>query len=92
MGLTDIVGRLLGSPPLAWGILEEWEPIYKKQGITPTRMGNTDSDMYVACITGDHPHSHGEYQAVMNIGMNYVGSPPLAWGILQWVLEIILVS
>ena len=72
----------MGSPPLAWGIptaLNEFGYLYR---ITPTCVGNTNSNGRPISIYEDHPHLRGEYFYFLWFLTFTAGSPPLAWGIL----------
>ncbi|RZM14177.1 hypothetical protein LDELB18P2_0843 [Lactobacillus delbrueckii] len=72
-----------GSPPLAWGILENRLTMYLKNGITPTCVGNTVYHNVIIFGDVDHPHLRGEYAATDCEDYEKMGSPPLAWGILD---------
>ena len=71
-----------GSPPLARGI-----PLYlsdedKEMGITPACAGNTTMEATLQLGIRDHPRLRGEYIVVTNKRNIFLGSPPLARGIL----------
>ncbi|RZM14179.1 hypothetical protein LDELB18P2_0845 [Lactobacillus delbrueckii] len=51
-------------------------------GITPTCVGNTFKGFYNKGEKKDHPHLRGEYKLSGNEFAGFMGSPPLAWGIL----------
>ena len=51
----------LGSPPHTWGTLLNKATSSFVAGITPTYMGNTDTDTETSSETKDHPHIHGEH-------------------------------
>ena len=61
MGAGNNIG-IVGSPPLAWGILPVVLVIILAFRITPTRMGNTLNAGPLNWDWKDHPHSHGEYK------------------------------
>ncbi|RZM14178.1 hypothetical protein LDELB18P2_0844 [Lactobacillus delbrueckii] len=72
----------LGSPPLAWGILLLFVQAFFKKRITPTCVGNTLLTLFIIASFWDHPHLRGEYKLSGNEFAGFMGSPPLAWGIL----------
>ena len=71
-----------GSPPLARGILPAALPIFGAIGITPACAGNTFSRGITVFIARDHPRLRGEYLFPPRIADCWMGSPPLARGIL----------
>ena len=76
-----------GSPPLARGI-----PLYlsdedKEMGITPACAGNTTMEATLQLGIRDHPRLRGEYIVVTNKRNIFLGSPPLARGILWTVSQ-----
>ena len=80
---VDIFLRHKGSPPLAWGIQR---PVWRSQRpgrITPTCVGNTHGLAIGDVESMDHPHLRGEYRSIVLFPDGYMGSPPLAWGILR---------
>ena len=70
-----------GSPPLAWGIPDHHVSSSKRDGITPTCVGNTVTTRHRATVAEDHPHLRGEYRGCSIDQASDLGSPPLAWGI-----------
>src|SRR5437764_367239 len=71
-----------GSPPHAWGIPVLTCRSGDPERFTPTRVGNTSSERCRGSNTSVHPHTRGEYVALM-VGSTWaLGSPPHAWGIL----------
>ena len=78
ISLTSIV---LGSPPLAWGILQTIEPHVLQIGITPAYAGNTYPSRKHIRIGRDHPRLRGEYRKYCGQICPKRGSPPLARGI-----------
>ena len=87
-GLLNITRCHLGSPPLAWGIQQLDTHVQNDQRITPTRMGNTQAFAHPCrskkWIT---PTRMGNTTTWTTRARSYVGSPPLAWGILAIVTE-----
>ncbi len=74
----------LGSPPYAWGILKGNYRRVNNVRITPICMGNTVNLHKQNQLKKDHPHMHGEYLLV-KVNLNILkGSPPYAWGILNY--------
>ena len=77
---------VIGSPPLARGILQTVQPQSTDDRITPACAGNT------FCITSnipcgrDHPRLRGEYLNLLQATARLIGSPPLARGILRITL------
>ena len=70
-----------GSPPHAWGIPEgDGAPFFIAR-FTPTRVGNTTSASNTKPGSTVHPHTRGEYPAILNEWGLGDGSPPHAWGI-----------
>ena len=72
---------ILGSPPLARGILQRRRDISIDLGITPACAGNTDSVSCPKLRLRDHPRLRGEYTASLSRLALWEGSPPLARGI-----------
>ena len=72
---------VLGSPPLARGILNCHLQIFLINGITPACAGNTWQGDKVQPTTKDHPRLRGEYIKRGKIFSDGLGSPPLARGI-----------
>ena len=77
-----ITERRMGSPPLARGIPTYNQTKRVKRGITPACAGNTDADASTYNQRRDHPRLRGEYFMVASSNSNFIGSPPLARGIL----------
>ena len=75
-----------GSPPLARGIHKKWHCNYLLNGITPARAGNTQSQEPFFSFYRDHPRSRGEYGFVCGFSFLWMGSPPLARGIPDFLL------
>ena len=78
-----------GSPPLARGIqlIPSWR--VASIGITPACAGNTPLIRLRALWSGDHPRLRGEYQCCGITPNLSVGSPPLARGIQEKVINTI---
>ena len=74
---------VMGSPPLARGILNCHLQIFLINGITPACAGNTWQGDKVQPTTKDHPRLRGEYIKRGKIFSDGLGSPPLARGIRQ---------
>ncbi len=51
----------IGSPPHLWGIPSKKQGYLALDRITPTPVGNTNRKRGVVKLTGDHPHTCGEY-------------------------------
>ena len=74
--------KLLGSPPLARGILNVRCHLHHNVGITPACAGNTGKLMIRFCLIWDHPRLRGEYFIYSLYCFLFLGSPPLARRIL----------
>ena len=72
---------VMGTPPLARGILNCHLQIFLINGITPACAGNTWQGDKVQPTTKDHPRLRGEYIKRGKIFSDGLGSPPLARGI-----------
>ena len=72
-----------GSPPHAWGILEQRHIPGTGQRFTPTCVGNTSGAVSASDVATVHPHMRGEYSVGSVVRILYRGSPPHAWGILD---------
>ena len=70
-----------GSPPLARGILREFDFAISEIGITPACAGNTHFRMLEIRERWDHPRLRGEYHCLLLQIISPKGSPPLARGI-----------
>ena len=73
-----------GSPPLAWGILDDAYKAPTRLRITPTCVGNTLCCLLSLVWYEDHPHLRGEYKCCQTQLHKGSRSPPLAWGIDEW--------
>ena len=78
---------IVGSPPLARGILNHKNFFSLFTGITPARAGNTSGWITRQSHFRDHPRSRGEYKDGWTKRRFKTGSPPLARGI-QMVLRL----
>ena len=58
---STFISVLLGSPPLAWGILKFLKKLIISNRITPTCVGNTLLERATGKSRQDHPHLRGEY-------------------------------
>ena len=67
---------VMGSPPLARGILNCHLQIFLINGITPACAGNTWQGDKVQPTTKDHPRLRGEYIKRGKIFSDGLGSPP----------------
>ena len=72
---------ILGSPPLARGILSSINSIVSGYGITPACAGNTKFVPVTQIVLRDHPRLRGEYNDWNTDKATEQGSPPLARGI-----------
>ena len=72
-----------GSPPRAWGILEQRQQAVSGRRFTPTCVGNTQIRPFAGPSCPVHPHVRGEYRNVCENASSAFGSPPRAWGILR---------
>jgi len=77
-------GAWIGSPPHAWGI--RCNSIFAQLDIrfTPTRVGNSCAVSVTGAVPPVHPHTRGEFVIQLLIASVIIGSPPHAWGILQF--------
>ena len=72
---------ILGSSPLARGLLRERVMPYGVPGIIPARAGFTTSKSSAARSRGDHPRSRGVYGPMKVVHEIVDGSSPLARGL-----------
>ena len=77
----DCTHYVLGSPPLARGVLSECENTLMRARITPACAGSTAFKDFVYIVAEDHPRLRGEYTSVRTEGVSFQGSPPLARGV-----------
>ena len=90
-GMDDFL-QMWGSPPLAWGIHQLFQDLYCLFRFTPTRMGNTQCNFHQSHLLRVHPHSHGEYHMAVPSIFAWLGSPPLAWGILIGIVVTVAIA
>ena len=81
-----------GSPPLAWGIQPKSDGKRTRRRITPTCVGNTSRPQSGPGLLQDHPHLRGEYGKGQGLNPSLLGSPPLAWGILDYLHDALEVD
>ena len=74
---------VLGSPPLARGVPIEGVNNVRTIRITPACAGSTDPQICCFCSIRDHPRLRGEYATIIALPIDFLGSPPLARGVLQ---------
>ena len=73
-----------GSPPHAWGIRLNRCAFMPPVRFTPTCVGNTFLHIKFLSPETVHPHMRGEYSSINSAVVNKIGSPPHAWGILEY--------
>ena len=83
VGVTVDDYYIMGSPPLARGILMVAFGASAVFGITPACAGNTRARIKPMNLNRDHPRLRGEYYICVIQIQIYQGSPPLARGILH---------
>ncbi len=69
-----------GSPPRAWGRLNERRAPFGVQRITPTGVGTARRGTASGISPTDHPHGRGDGDDLDHITEANRGSPPRAWG------------
>ena len=74
---------LLGSPPLARGVLNTIPTIARSGRITPACAGSTARGNVFLQRFQDHPRLRGEYFISLGTDTEILGSPPLARGVLS---------
>ena len=74
------VRSLVGSPPRAWGQLEEEKGAYVHRRFTPTGVGTISRDRRARRSRLVHPHGRGDNFVVRTPALVGDGSPPRAWG------------
>ena len=77
-----LIGRALGSSPLARGTLYGIVTQEQAAGLIPARAGNTGLGGAMRDVQRAHPRSRGEHQIPAPPGVNLSGSSPLARGTL----------
>ena len=76
------MGTQSGSSPLARGLLEDVDTLPLDIRIIPARAGFTHQRVAGNVYGEDHPRSRGVYYTVNSVGLLYMGSSPLARGLL----------
>ena len=71
-----------GSSPLARGLRDKGDPGPASTGIIPARAGFTPAPPNASHTSGDHPRSRGVYTPFKWLSPHFVGSSPLARGLL----------
>ena len=72
----------IGSSPLARGLLHQVMRNRVKHRIIPARAGFTHARNSASTRTWDHPRSRGVYSITLFREISYIGSSPLARGLL----------
>ena len=73
-----------GSSPLARGLHGDVSLRHVTRGIIPARAGFTVPFAHLGTLVPDHPRSRGVYSRGNRTGASYVGSSPLARGLLRY--------
>ena len=68
------------TPPRAWGRLSRCQLSRHQSRNTPTRVGKTGRHGVGLISSGKHPHARGEDGARSWINIQYLETPPRAWG------------
>ena len=77
-------GPVDGSPPRAWGRLRDALNVAPGLRFTPTRVGKTEIHARRPREIPVHPHARGEDPTQLDPKLGFDGSPPRAWGRLQF--------
>ncbi len=77
--LTKAVGDV-GSSPRVWGQESKRPSDSVKEGIIPTRMGTSVSQLGTLGNYEDHPHAYGDKQYITVPKYEEQGSSPRVWG------------
>ena len=72
---------VLGSSPLARGLLDLAGDVLEEARIIPARAGFTCDRFLSAGSSGDHPRSRGVYSSATPMRLPWIGSSPLARGL-----------
>ena len=75
--------QIVGSPPLARGVLTSVARSLQWTRITPACAGSTNFSCKIAMKSWDHPRLRGEYVSLWMLCHLTTGSPPLARGVLH---------
>ena len=81
-----------GSSPLARGLQEDIEFTEQWSGIIPARAGFTCYPFLYNSSDGDHPRSRGVYPGVDTPPVSWLGSSPLARGLLRSTMRLSALS
>ena len=73
-------GRLVGSPPRAWGQRRLRPPEESRKRFTPTCVGTATRHGWPIRFLAVHPHVRGDSHSMMSPRTITGGSPPRAWG------------
>ena len=73
-----------GSPPQAWGQCARPRPHHPARRFTPTGVGTINRTITHHATHAVHPHRRGDNLSIVNAGEDRNGSPPQAWGQLNW--------
>ena len=74
---------IIGSPPLARGVLRKMLKERKLSRITPACAGSTNFICHPVSPFRDHPRLRGEYSSRVTASITPPGSPPLARGVQE---------
>ena len=77
---------LSGSPPHAWGSQLEPHGNSPMGRFTPTRVGITSQPRASLAASAVHPHTRGDHSILTAHSRNRNGSPPHAWGSLEYAV------
>jgi len=69
-----------GSPPRAWGQLQQEGSDGQFDRFTPTGVGTIATRTVIRSVIAVHPHGRGDNDARTSCCHNTFGSPPRAWG------------
>src|ERR1017187_8635336 len=72
-----------GSPPRAWGQLDQSMPLKVPSRFIPTRVGTTQPHRHASAMLTVHPHARGDNEIYYGPEFYENGSPPRAWGQLE---------
>ena len=78
--ITSLTLTPPGSPPRAWGQLDDIAVALQYQRFTPTGVGTMGDAAGGRCHNTVHPHGRGDNLTHPNGGKVTNGSPPRAWG------------
>jgi len=69
-----------GTPPHAWGKLQQIAINHSNSRYTPTCVGKTLRGASLGMVSEVHPHMRGENQPRLESEARQYGTPPHAWG------------